>query len=81
MRKQQVKKIRQLYNRDYRKSAEGQIDYLRTILKPFPYRFFWLWIVFARFYFTQEHIDKIKEVRNNFYDEIKRNAKQPASAK
>ena len=57
------KKVRKLYAKDAHKNALAQANYLKSALKPCPRsRFlFPIWRYFARFYFTQNHIDAVTE--------------------
>lgn len=58
-----AKKARQLYARDAHKNALAQANYLKGALKPCPHnRFlFRVWCFFARFYFTENHIEEVKK--------------------
>ena len=62
MRQKQVKKLRRIYNSQLSKQAREQGQYIRMTLKPCPKHWlvFKIWIFFARFYFTKDHIDMVQ---------------------
>jgi len=64
-----AKKIRRYHN----KSISKQLSFIHSSLKPFPKNviLYKLWIIFARYYFTEDHINLIKKIRNENKHKIK----------